>query len=93
VEECKSKLFRLGIKLGVSPRLIATRLLSQEDKDDMLKGLISDEALEAHVKVWMEFGMCDYANGLYIPYRPSSELPMGRYRGRVDRVTIDSKSV
>lgn len=69
-DECKSKLFRLGIKFGVSPTLISTRLLSPEDKEDMLNGLISDEALECHVKVWIENKMPDYANGNTDPYKP-----------------------
>ena len=81
VEECKRKLFKLGIKLGVSPNLISTRLLSKDDKDDMLNGLIPDESLETAVKVWMDNGMPDYANGSDERYKPSTELPMQRYRG------------
>ena len=81
VEQCKSKLFKLGIKLGVSPKLISTRLLSKDDKDDMLNGLIPDDALECHVQVWIKTGMCDYTNGSYLRYKPSFELPMKRYRG------------
>ena len=70
-EQCKKILFNIGIKLGVSPRLISTRLLSREDKDDMLNGLLPIEALETHVKVWMDNGMPDYANGKTEPYKPS----------------------
>lgn len=80
-EQCKRKLFQIGIKLGVSPTLISTRLLSKEDKEDMLNGLISDESLECHVKVWMQYGMCNYADGSGTPYKPSTELPMSRHRG------------
>jgi hypothetical protein len=80
-EQCQRKLFSLGIKLGVSPNLIATRLLSNDDKQDMLNGLIPDEALETSVKCWMEAGMPDYANGHTAPYRPKDGLPMQRYRG------------
>lgn len=69
-DECKRILFRIGIKLGVSPNLIATRLLSEEDKQDMVNGLLSIESLECHVKVWMEASMPDYANGKTTPYRP-----------------------
>lgn len=47
------------MKLGVSPKLISTRLLSAEDKEDMLAGLIDDDMLECHVKVWMEDRMPD----------------------------------
>lgn len=67
-DQCKKKLFNLGVKLGVSPKLIATRLLSPEDKEDMLSGSISDDALETHVKVWMHWGMRNYADGSGKPY-------------------------
>lgn len=68
-EQCKRKLFNIGIKLGVSPKLISERLLSSDDKQDMLNGLIPDEALECHVKCWMEAGMPDYAHGDDKPYK------------------------
>ncbi len=68
-EQCKKKLFKLGIKYGVSPNLIATRLLSRDDKHDMLNGLFTDEFLDCHVKVWKEFGMCNYADGSGKPYK------------------------
>lgn len=84
-EQCQKKLFNVGIKLGVSPKLISTRLLSIEDKRDMLNGLIPDEALECHVKCWMEAGMPDYANGNTERYKPKLDLPMQRYRGKGKR--------
>ena len=34
----------------------------------MLDGNLSDEALEQHVKVWMDAGMPDYANGRNVTY-------------------------
>lgn len=80
-EECQKKLFQLGIKLGVSPKLISTRLLSNDDKHDMLNGLVTDEALLCHVKCWMQAGMPNYAEGKTEPHRPPEELPMSRYRG------------
>lgn len=80
-EQCQKKLFNLGIKLGVSPKLIASRLLSNDDKDDMLKGLVEDEMLEIAVKCWMDSSMPDYANGHTSPYSPKNELPLQRYRG------------
>ena len=69
-EQCQKKLFQLGIKLGVSPKLISLRLLSKEDKEDMLNGLLTDDALECHVKVWISNKMPDYANGNTDPYKP-----------------------
>jgi hypothetical protein len=68
VEECKKMLFKLAIKHGVAPKLISERLLSKEDKEDMLQGLISFETLDCFVAVWKEYGMCDYANGSMKPY-------------------------
>lgn len=81
VEECKSALFNLGIKLGVSPRLISERLLSKDDKDDMLNGLISLDELSIHCQVWLDNKMPDYANGNTACYKPDFQLPMSRYRG------------
>jgi hypothetical protein len=80
-EQCQRKLFQIGIKLGVSPKLIATRLLSEEDKRDMLQGLIEDDSLLTAVKIWINGGMCNYAQGSYERYKPSNDLPMQRYRG------------
>ena len=51
----------IGKKHCVKAELIATRLLSEEDKRDMLAGLLSMEALEAHVNVWKENG-CEDCN-------------------------------
>lgn len=68
-EECKKILSKLGFKLGVSPALIATRLLSEDDKQDMVNGDVPMEALECAVKVWMENGMPDYAHGLTDPMK------------------------
>lgn len=84
-EQCKRILFSIGIKFGVSPALISTRLLSPEDKIDMVNGLIPIDALELAVKVWMANKMPDYANGNTAPYRAKSDLPMQRYRGNGKR--------
>lgn len=62
--ECKRILSKLGFKLGVSPALVATRLLSDEDKQDMQNGDLTIESLECAIKSWMFNGMPDYANGL-----------------------------
>ncbi len=42
--------------------LISTRLLSLQDKHDMLSGLLTDEALFNAAKGWMEAGMPDYSD-------------------------------
>jgi hypothetical protein len=68
-EECKRIISNVGWLCGCSPRLIATRLLSEDDKQDMLNGDLSLEVLECAVKVWMDNGMPDYANGLTEPMK------------------------
>ena len=59
-ETCQSIIFKLGIKSGISPKVIATKLLSVDDKHDMLAGRLSIEELEAHVIAWKENGLFDY---------------------------------
>lgn len=68
-DECKRILSKIGLKLGVSPTLIATRLLSEDDKQDMVNGDVPIESLELHVKLWMDAGMPDYAHGDDKPYK------------------------
>lgn len=68
-EDCKRILFKVGIKFGVSPALISTRLLDAQDKCDMLNGEIPVEMLEVAVKSWMGAGQPDYANGKDVPLR------------------------
>ena len=81
VEHCKNLLITIGKMLCVKADLISTRLLSKEDKQDMLNGLVPDETLFVAVKCWMEAGMPNYAIGSYERYKQSYELPMQRYRG------------
>jgi hypothetical protein len=50
VEECKKILFKLGIEFGVSPGLISTRILSVQDKKDMMEGVLTIDALRASVE-------------------------------------------
>ena len=64
-KQCKSILFNLGIKHGVSPRMISERLLSPEDKVDMLNGDVPLESLDLHVKLWKEGGCEDMNNPRY----------------------------
>lgn len=68
-EQCKQILFKCSIKHGVAPKLISERLLSKEDKEDMLTGQISFGTLDCAVGLWKEYGMCDYANGRMEPYK------------------------
>ncbi len=81
VEHCKDLLRTVAKMMCVKAELISTRLLSKEDKEDMLNGLISDESLVTGVKVWIEAGMPDYANGKFEPYKPINKARMHVYRG------------
>lgn len=70
VEQCKDLLRTVARAMCVRADLISTRLLSEEDKQDMLNGDITVEELMLHVKVWKQYGMCNYADGSCEPYRP-----------------------
>lgn len=62
-KECKGMIFQCGLKHGVSPKLIAIRLLSEEDKHDMLLGAVNFETLCTAVGVWIVAGMPFYSSG------------------------------
>lgn len=62
-DECKRILSRVGLKLGVSPNLISSRLLDPYDKELMLSGEVTFEILCVATKMWMDAAMPDYANG------------------------------
>ncbi len=70
---CKAIINRIAKKLNVEARLITTRLMSEEDKDDMRAGLLPTDILEAHVKIWMGNGLCDYAHGKTIPLKQEAQ--------------------
>lgn len=72
VEHCKDLLRMIAKMLCIKAELISTRLLSKEDKDDMLNGLIPVDALICHVKVWISNKMPDYANGKFELYKELS---------------------
>lgn len=65
--ECKDIIRRLGKRLKVDPKLIVTRLMSEEDKQDMRDGNLPVKSLECHIKLWMASGMCDVAHGKDVP--------------------------
>ena len=81
VEQCKDLLKIVGKMLCVKAELISTRLLSKEDKEDMLAGKVSIESLVTAVRVWRDHGMPNYAEGSYSRYMPPENLPMRQYRG------------
>ena len=61
--ECKEIIKRLRKRLDVDPMLIVTRLMSEDDKQDMRDGNLPAKALECHIKVWKKAGYPDYAHG------------------------------
>jgi len=52
----------------VKAELITTRLLSDDDKNDMMNGDLPIEALQTHVAIWVHYGMPDYRNAKFVPY-------------------------
>lgn len=62
IAECKSIIFKACIETGANPKKVSTMLLSPEDKQDMLDGLLSYETLCLHVKLWSEQGCPDLVN-------------------------------
>lgn len=66
-EDCKKIISKLGFELGVSPRLVILRLLSEEDKVDMMEGNLSIDALRCHIEVWRDNDMPDYVKGQDAP--------------------------
>jgi hypothetical protein len=50
-DECKKLLSKIGFKYGVSPKLIATRLLDDQDKVNMMTGDLKISSLEASVEL------------------------------------------
>ena len=72
VEQCKDLLRTVAKVMCVRADLISTRLLSADDKQDMLNGDITIDDLLIHVKVWKENGMCNYADGSGEPYKPQN---------------------
>lgn len=56
-EQCKKLIFRVAMRCGVSPRLITTKLLSEQDKQDMRNGELPQEALTNHVEAFRDAGL------------------------------------
>ena len=67
--ECKKIISQIAWEVGVSPALISTRLLSDDDKNDIRAGLIDRGSLRVAVEVWIKNGMPNYSKGLDIPMR------------------------
>jgi hypothetical protein len=57
---CKKIIRKIAVKYGIEPRLIAERLLSDDDKQDLRDGNLLLEALDLHIRVWISNGLPDY---------------------------------
>jgi hypothetical protein len=68
VDECKKSIISIGWRCGVPPSFISERLLSKDDKEDMLNNLLPPEVLHVFVETWKEQGMSDVAHGKSKPY-------------------------
>ena len=66
-EECKKAVKMLSIDLKVSPKLVISRLLSEQDKVDMTEGLVPIDALRCHIEAWRDNDMPDYVKGHEAP--------------------------
>lgn len=84
IHECKKILFNLGIELGVSPRLISERLLSVHDKNDMLSGVLTIEALRHAIEAAKERGLFHtyppLKDGIKRGYRNPENYPLESFQ-------------
>lgn len=62
-DECKEIIRRLAKRHEVKASLIPTRLMSDEDKQDMRDGNLPIKSLDCHIKVWKQYGMPNYREG------------------------------
>ncbi len=70
-DQCRKTIFNLGMRFGVSPKLISERLLSDDDKRDMLTGEINENVLAVAVGAWKDAGMPDYVGRTPQQSKPS----------------------
>lgn len=47
--------------LQIDPQQVIDRLLSVDDEQDIINGLVSAESLRLHIKVWCEMGKPHYS--------------------------------
>lgn len=73
---CKIIIRDLATKFKIDPKLIVTRLLDKNDKEDMRNGLLTIEVLESHIKAWIEIGIPDVAHGKTTPLSPNEKAEL-----------------
>lgn len=64
---CVAIIKQLAKELGMEARLITTRLISEDDKNDMRNGDLPRISLKLHIELWKKAGYPDYAHGKSIP--------------------------
>jgi hypothetical protein len=57
---CKALIRRMAEQFNIDPRLITTRLMSEDDKNDMRYNNLPYESLKMHIQVWIDKCMPDY---------------------------------
>jgi hypothetical protein len=70
---CKAIIIQIAKELDVEARLITTRLMSEDDKNDMRNGNLPRESLKLHVQIWKKSGYPDYAHGKTVALRYEQE--------------------
>jgi hypothetical protein len=73
-DACKSIIRKIALKHKIEPRLITTRLMSEDDKEDMRRGELPMNCLDLHVELWIKSGLPDYAHGSTEPLAGLAEL-------------------
>jgi len=66
---CINQIKKIAEKYKINPRLITTRLMSEDDKADMRQGNLPKSILDLHVQVWIKKGMPNYREGSTIPMK------------------------
>jgi len=78
--ECQTIVFNLSVKFGVPPREIMDKLLSDDDKKDMMEGTVDVATLESHMEVWVKNGKRDLVGRPIPENKPPPENKMGLCR-------------
>jgi hypothetical protein len=60
---CKAIIKDIAAKFTIDPILITTKLMSEDDKNDLRSGELSPKILELHVKAWIALGMPNHRAG------------------------------
>lgn len=90
-EACKNIIKSMGQRLGIDPKLITTRLMDENDKNDMREGNLSISVLELHVTLWIKAGCPDYAHGSTEPMENSPVLKNEKRSEPLTGVIVDRK--